>query len=168
MLENHAASDRSPCRKKRRNCRSGAFVLPFRKHFCNLRYIVEPHMFTENVSRLRHLVDGARHAGKPLVFTVPGSGLSAISATKGGRPLSCCAEFRDLSNIRCHFPCLVSAFRERQRSDRRTDPFPDSAALSPDASGGRACLWAILHVRCGNASGGCANWGWRGSSTGLP
>ena len=43
-------------------------------------------MFTENVSRLRHLVDGARHAGKPLVFTVPGSGLSAISATKGGVP----------------------------------------------------------------------------------
>lgn len=43
-------------------------------------------MFTENVSRLRRLVAEARHAEKPLVFTVPGSGLSAISATEGGVP----------------------------------------------------------------------------------
>ena len=41
-------------------------------------------MFTENVSRLRRLVEGARHAEKPLVFSIPGSGLSAISAVKGG------------------------------------------------------------------------------------
>ena len=43
-------------------------------------------MFTENVSRLRRLVEGARHAEKPLVFSIPGSGLSAISAVKGGIP----------------------------------------------------------------------------------
>ena len=40
-------------------------------------------MFTENVSRLRRLVEGARHAEKPLVFSSPGSGLGAICDDKG-------------------------------------------------------------------------------------
>lgn len=43
-------------------------------------------MFTENVYHLRRLVEEARHAEKPLVFTIPGSGLSAISSVKGGVP----------------------------------------------------------------------------------
>ncbi len=43
-------------------------------------------MFTENVSRLRRLVEEARHTETPLVFTIPGSGLSAISSVKGGVP----------------------------------------------------------------------------------
>ena len=33
----------------------------------------------KNVSRLRRLVEGARHAEKPLVFSIPGSGSVAIS-----------------------------------------------------------------------------------------
>ena len=43
-------------------------------------------MFTENVSRLRRLAEEARLAEKPLVFSIPGSGLSAISAIEGGIP----------------------------------------------------------------------------------
>lgn len=43
-------------------------------------------MFADNVAKLRQLLENTRNAEKPLVFTVPGSGLSALSAVKGGVP----------------------------------------------------------------------------------